>query len=248
MKIPTLIIDDEAPARKLLRTHLDEIDVIDVVGECRDGIEGLKSIQNLQPRLIFLDIHMPRLDGLEMLELIEEPPEVIFITAYDQYAIRAFEQNAIDYLLKPFEANRLLAAIQKVEARMASGKQAHLTNAIRETIVPGHAALSRIVAKTGHKIRVIEIEEIIFIEAQDDYVMFYLEQEKYLKQQTMRYYENHLSEEKFIRIHRSYIVNIQYVNSIDLNEKDSYFIKLKDGRSIPVSKSGYANLRDKLNF
>ena len=246
MKIKTLIIDDEAPARQLLRTYLGLAKEVEVVGECADGFDGLKSIQESQPELVFLDIQMPKLNGFELLELLDEKPQIIFTTAYDEYAIKAFEQNAVDYLLKPFSEKRLLEAVERAKQRIHDGGDSAVSKMMEEGDSSGF--LRRIVVKTGHKIRIIPTNEILYLEAQDDYVMIYLDKEKHLKQKTMRYFESKLDPSEFIRIHRSYIVRISFVGSIELYEKDSYIIKLKDGNSLPVSKSGYNNLRSKLNF
>jgi two-component system LytT family response regulator len=248
MTINTLIVDDEELARLLLKESLKEIPQINVVGEAENGFDALKLIADKKPQLIFLDVQMPKLTGLEMLELLDEKPEIIFITAFDQYALQAFEQNAVDYLLKPFTTKRLKDAIKRAEERLQSGEQSHQPIALQEKLRKGNDAIDRIVVKTGKKIRIIPVEEIHYLQAEDDYVSIHLDHEKHLKQKTMKYYESHLDPKDFVRIHRSYIVRIQFVDSIELYEKDSYIVKLKDGKTLPVSKSGYVKLRDSLRF
>ncbi len=245
MSIRAIIIDDEAPARSLIRSYLKDNQKIEVVGEFENGFDGLKGIHDLQPDLIFLDVQMPKLNGFELLELLEEMPAVIFTTAYDQYAVKAFEHNAVDYLLKPFSKTRLEQAIDKCLQKNNQNK-GDLKN-LSERSFTGEF-LDRIVVKTGLKIKIIYVHEIYYFEAQDDYVMIYIEGEKHLKQKTMRFFENNLEPQKFVRVHRKYIVNIDFAEQIELYEKDSYLIKLKTGVKLPVSKSGYNNLRKVLVF
>lgn len=248
MEIKTLIIDDEAPARQLLNAYLQNFSDVDVVGECKDGFAALKSIQELQPQLIFLDIQMPKLTGLELLEILDNPPEIIFTTAYDEYAIQAFERNAVDYLLKPFSEKRLEEAINRARRRIAGEETTENFQSLRNDLQQKGDMLSRVVVKTGNKIRIIDIDEIVYLEAQDDYVMLHLKGEKHLKQNTMRYFELHLDPHEFVRTHRSYIVRINQIASIELYEKESYVVKLKDGNILPVSRSGYSKLKEQLSF
>ena len=242
------MIDDEPLARSLLRNFLDEIEEVEIVGEYESGFEGLKGISDLKPELIFLDIQMPKLNGFEMLELVDEIPHVIFITAYDQYAVKAFESNAVDYLLKPYSRERLITAFQKAKELIEKPTK---HNKVKE-LIDDHQAqietIDRIAVKTGTKIKIIYTGEVEYLESQDDYVMIYTADGKYLKQKTMKFFESHLPTKSFIRVHRSYIVRIDFVEQIELYEKDSYIIKLKNSQTIPVSKSGYNRLRSALNF
>lgn len=217
------------------------------MAECSDGFQGLKTIQELKPDLVFLDVQMPKLNGFEMLELLENPPVIIFTTAYNEYAIKAFEMNAIDYLLKPFSRERFGKSVEKALRKAGSAEEA---GAVKEFInkVSVTEKTGRIVVKTGTKIQVISVEEIQYLEAQDDYVMLYTADGKFLKQQTMKHYEASLDSNEFVRIHRSYIVNIHEVTKIELYEKDSYQVLLKNGAKLPVSKSGYSLLRKELDF
>lgn len=244
-KITALIIDDEKLARDIIKKYLEQNDEIKILGECTNGFEGIKSINELKPGLIFLDIQMPKINGFEMLELLDYQPEIIFTTAFDQYAIKAFEVNATDYLLKPFSKERFDDALKKSFTKINNSLNSKdnykkLLTKINET----QEFLDRIVVKTNQKIVIIPVEKINYLEAQDDYVMIYAELGKFLKQQKMKFYEEHLNEKEFIRVHRSYIVNINVVKQIDLFEKESYKLTLKNGEKIPVSKSGYAKIKE----
>ncbi len=242
-----LIIDDEQLARELIKNYLKDFSGIQLIGECENGFEGAKLIAELKPDLVFLDIQMPKLNGFEMLELVDDPPEIIFITAHNDFAIKAFEMNAVDYLLKPYSKERLLAAIDKATERLKAGQQKDET--IRELIhQPLTETLERIVVKSGSKIRVIPVDKIIYLEAQDDYIMIYTDEGKHLKQGTMKHYEDHLDHSAFIRVHRSYIVRVDQVVQIEPYTKETYMLKLKNGTTLKVSRNGLKNLRDKLDF
>jgi two-component system, LytTR family, response regulator len=245
--IRALIIDDETLARELIKNYLKNQPGIEIIGECENGFEGVKNISELKPDLVFLDIQMPKLNGFEMLELTDNPPEVIFITAHNEFAIRAFEMNAIDYLLKPYSQDRLLAAVSKARDRIAAGGGAdkRISNLVQQPLTD---KLERIVVKTGTKIRIIPVDKIIYLEAQDDYIMVYTEEGKHLKQGTMKHYEDHLDNSRFIRVHRSYIVRIDQVTQLEPYGKDSYVLKLKNGASLKVSRNGLRNLKENFNF
>lgn len=245
--VKALIIDDEQLARQLIRNYLKSYEGIEIVGECENGFEGVRNITELKPDLVFLDIQMPKLNGFEMLELVDNRPEVIFITAHNDFAIRAFEMNAVDYLLKPYSQERLIAAVQKAAGKIktGAGKDKDLDQLIHQ---PLSEKLERIVVKTGTKIKVIPVDKISYFEAQDDYIMLYTDEGKHLKQGTMKYYEDHLDTSKFIRVHRSYIVRIDQVVQLEPYSKDNYLLKLKNGTALKVSRNGLKNLKDKLNF
>jgi two-component system LytT family response regulator len=245
--VKALIIDDEQLARQLIRNYLKSFEGIEIVGECENGFEGVRNIAELKPDLIFLDIQMPKLNGFEMLELVDNRPEIIFITAHNDYAIKAFEMNAVDYLLKPYSQERLIAAVQKAAEKIktGTGKDKDIEQLIHQ---PLSEKLERIVVKTGTKIKVIPVDKISYFEAQDDYIMLYTDEGKHLKQGTMKYYEDHLDTSKFIRVHRSYIVRIDQVVQLEPYSKDNYLLKLKNGTALKVSRNGLKNLKDKLNF
>lgn len=244
-KITVLIIDDEKLARDIIKKYLEQNEEVKILGECTNGFEGIKSINELEPDLIFLDIQMPKINGFEMLELLDYQPEIIFTTAFDQYAIKAFEVNATDYLLKPFSKERFDEALQKTIKKLNnSPPQKTDYEKLLTKINSTKEFLDRIVVKTFQKIVIIPVDKINYIEAQDDYVMIYTEFGKFLKQQKMKFYEEHLNVNEFIRVHRSYIINVNKVKQIELFEKESYKITLNNGDKIPVSKNGYVKLKE----
>jgi len=244
-KIKTIIIDDERLARDIIKIYLKKFENVELVAECSDGFDGLKQINELKPDLIFLDIQMPKLTGFEMLEILEEPPIIIFTTAFDQYALKAFEVNATDYLLKPFSAERFAEAMNKaikIITQIPPGKQK--LDGLMKVVEKRNEFLDRVVIKHGQKILIIPIEEIRYIEAQDDYTMLYTDKGNFLKQKTMKYFEENLNSKEFIRIHRSYFVKLSSVKQIEMFEKESYRVLLHEGKQLPVSKSGYQNLKE----
>ncbi len=244
-----IIIEDEQPARELVKNYLKAYPAIELLGEFSDGFSGIKAINELKPDLVFLDIQMPKLTGFEMLELLDEMPNIIFTTAYDQFAIKAFEMNAVDYLLKPFSRERFAQAIEKALDRF-SKKQNTKENLkeLKKHVQSAVDKLERVVVKTGSKIKVIPVEDIVWLESQDDYVMIYTAQGKYLKQETMKHFEEHLDPGQFIRVHRSYIVRLDAIVQLELYEKGSYLAVLSTGAKVKVSDSGYKNLKSKMNF
>lgn len=250
--IRCIIIEDEKPARDLLKNYLGEFDQVELLGEFDNGFDGLKAVNELKPDAIFLDVQMPKLTGFEMLEVLEHDPEVIFTTAYDQYAIQAFEQNAVDYLLKPFSRERFREAIGKLGSRMekqgASETARGNIEKIKIHLAEGDEKLYRIVIKKSGKIHVISTNDVNYLEAQDDYVMVYTREGKFLKQQTMKYFERHLDPDQFVRVHRSYIANISSIERIEPYEKSNYILILKDGNKVPVSRSGMQVLKENLDF
>ncbi|NJN27547.1 MAG: response regulator [Cyclobacteriaceae bacterium] len=246
--IRAILIDDEPLARRILKNYLAEIDKVEVVGEFENGFEGLKGINELKPDLVFLDIQMPKLNGFEMLELLDDLPHIVFTTAYDQFAVKAFENNAVDYLMKPFARDRLEAALDKARELICWPKAGNQTGELLHKLEHQVTTIDRIAVKTGNKIKIIYAEDIQYLESQDDYVMVYTAEGHFLKQKTMKFFESHLAPTSFIRVHRSYMVNIDSVSQVELYEKDSYIIKLKSGQTIPLSKTGYNRLRAALQF
>jgi two-component system LytT family response regulator len=245
--IRTIIVEDEALARDLLRSFLQDFAHIEIVGECANGFEGVKMINELKPDLIFLDIQMPKISGFEMLELLDHKPHIIFATAYDEYALKAFEFNAADYLLKPFSKERLKEAVAKVEGRIhREGPVSEMADKVLE--YPREGFLNRIVVKDRSKIHVIPVDQIRYIESMDDYVLIYTREARYVKQKTMKSLEEVLDPASFIRIHRSFIIRIEEINEIQQYEKESYVVVLHDKTKLKVSKSGYKNLKEALNF
>jgi two-component system LytT family response regulator len=238
-----IIIDDEPLARLIVREYLQAYPQLELVQECNDGFEGVKAIQQHQPGLIFLDIQMPKINGFEMLELIDQPPPVIFTTAFDEYAIKAFENNTVDYLLKPFSKERFDKAIQKWLDKGSVATLKNNTATLLDEVAQSPAQNQRVVVKTAGKIKIIPVEEVQFIEASDDYVKIITKDGSFLKNKTMAHFERSLDAQQFVRTHRSYIVNIEQVTRIDPYEKDGYLVLLKSGARVPVSKTGYAKLK-----
>jgi two-component system, LytTR family, response regulator len=238
-----LIIDDEPLARLIVKEYLQTYPQIELVQECNDGFEGVKAIQQHQPDLIFLDVQMPKINGFEMLELVTDPPAVIFTTAFDEYAIKAFENNTVDYLLKPFSKERFDKAIQKWLDNKTENSSKTNTQTLLESVAQSPSQNQRIVVKIAGKIKIIPVEEIHFLEASDDYVKIHTKEGSFLKNKTMGYFENVLDTQQFVRTHRSYIVSIQQVTRIDPYEKESYLVILKSGAKVPVSKTGYGKLK-----
>jgi two-component system LytT family response regulator len=248
-KIRIVIIDDEAPAREIIRHYLKEVNDTEVIDECADGFSGLKTISALKPDLIFLDIQMPRLTGIELVEVLTEKPEIIFTTAYDQYAIRAFELNAVDYLMKPFQKRRFLDAVKKAINKIRSGEgNKEPTNRLLSKKPESHSSINRFVVRKGNAINLIPVDQIRYVEAQDDYVMIYHSGGKALKQETMKFCEDNLSKADFVRIHRSYIVRIEQIKMIEPYGKDTHVAILQSGDKLPVSRSGYKHLKEELKF
>jgi two-component system, LytTR family, response regulator len=243
-----IVIDDEPLARSIIKEYLQYHPELTLIAECNDGFEGVKAIQQYQPDLIFLDIQMPKINGFEMLELIEEPPGVIFTTAFDEYAIRAFESHAVDYLLKPFSRERFDKAILKwSQAGKIGGSKEQLVPLL-DTVSNSPAEQHRVVVKLSGKIRIIPIEDIKYLEAADDYVKIHSSEGAFLKNKTMGHFENVLNKSLFVRTHRSYMVNVGEITRIDPYEKDNHLAILKSGVRIPVSKTGYAKLKTVLGL
>lgn len=243
--VKTMIIDDEPLASSLVQEYLEAYPEFEITGIYQNGFEGLKAIQESKPDLIFLDIQMPKLNGFEMLELLEDPPAVIFTTAFDAYAMKAFDAHAVDYLLKPFSSERFKKALEKF---LLMGK----TKSVEELLdkeSPGLGeTLRRVVLKDRNEIKIIPVSEIQYLEANDDYVNLYSTQGKFLKNKTLSYFEKNLPKDLFVRVHRSYIVKIDQIHRIEPLEKDSQVIRLRSGQSIPVSKTGLPKLKSVLGI
>lgn len=239
--IRAILIDDEPLSREIIKSYLKKFPTVDVVAECNDGFEGVKSIQEHQPDLIFLDIQMPKINGFEMLELVNPVPHVIFITAFDEYALKAFEANAIDYLLKPVSEDRFEKALKKFLAKFPQ-PEAPLQEFL-ETVSQSNTLVNRIVVKTGNKVKIIPVHEIQYLEADDDFVKIVTHEGSFLKNKTMAYYEKVLDPQHFVRVHRSYIVHLSQITKIEPYQKETHLAILRTGQQIPVSKTGYARLK-----
>ncbi|NUO81504.1 response regulator [candidate division KSB1 bacterium] len=237
-----LLIDDEELARQLLREYLAAHEEVEIVAECTNGFEAVKALTELQPDLIFLDVQMPKLNGFEVLELVERRPAVIFTTAYDEYALRAFAVHAVDYLLKPFSAERFAEALQ--HAQNLLGREQAVPFAELATAARGsNSPLERILIREGTEVRVIPVGKIDYLEAQDDYVAIKALGQTHLKAIALAELERNLDARRFVRIHRSYIVNLERIAKIELYAKDSRRVVLNDGAQLPVSRAGYSKLQ-----
>lgn len=239
-----IIIDDEPLARSIITEYLKNHEDFEVIAECSDGFDGVKKIAELEPDLIFLDIQMPRINGFEMLELLSDSPSIIFTSAFDQYALKAFEASAVDYLLKPFTKERFDTAIDKWKktGNLASNPISNLTE-IENKQPDEHL---RVVIKDGAEIKIIPTSEIHYFEAYDDYVKVYTKEKYHLKKKTMNYFEKVLNPSQFTRIHRSYIININELTKIEAFEKNSYVAVLRSGKRIPISRTAYGPLKESL--
>lgn len=243
--IKAILIDDEPLARHIVKEYLNKHQDIIIVDECGDGFEGVKAITQHKPDLIFLDIQMPKINGFEMLELLEVQPSVIFITAYDEYAIKAFELHAVDYLLKPFSQERFDKALLKWKENQP-GTQKNTAPLIENSLQ--REEQQRIVVKKGSNIVILPIHQVEYIEAFDDYVKVHTREGFYLKKKTMAHYEKSLDARQFVRVHRSYLLNLQELTRIEPLEKDNHVALLKSGVRIPLSQSGYGKLKEVLGI
>lgn len=238
----TIIVEDEAPARAILREYLGGRDDVEVVAECANGFEAVKAIAELAPDLVLLDIQMPKLDGFEVLELVERDVAVVFVTAYEEHAVRAFEVHAVDYILKPPSRDRLNEAVERVKRRLAAG----VSTPVREVTAaarPRRGPAPRILVREGAAVHVIPTAELDLVEANDDAVLLRSRGKVYRKQRALSEIEAQLDPARFVRVHRSFIVNVARLARIDLYAKDSRIATLADGTKVPVSRAGYARLR-----
>lgn len=239
-----IIIDDEPLARMVVVEYLQLFTEFQVVAECDDGFQGVKAIAQHKPDLVFLDIQMPKINGFEMLELLDAPPAVIFTTAFDEYAIKAFEANSIDYLLKPFNKERFEHAIEKW--KKLNHTVGNRIEALTENTSKQNEEKNRVVVKSGADIKIIPVQDIHYIEAYDDYVKIFTADNYYLKKKTMNYYEQTLDKSAFYRTHRSFIINLEQLTKIEQLEKNTYLAILKNGKRIPLSRSAYTRMKEVL--
>jgi two-component system, LytTR family, response regulator len=240
-KIAVMIVDDEDLARHVLRELLQAHSDVEIIAECANGLEAVKAVAEEKPDLLFLDVQMPKLTGFDVLELIGRDIAVIFVTAYDQYAMRAFDVHAVDYLLKPVGRDRFDAALERAKSRL--GEKMPRGEDLAAAARSPQQFLERIVVKDGTKVTLIPIAKLDYVEAQDDYVALASAGKKILKQQTIASLEAGLDPDSFVRIHRSYIVNLERVARIEPYGKDSRLAILNDGSRLPVSRAGYARLK-----
>ena len=236
------IVDDEALARGVVREYLAGMEDVQIVAECANGFEAVKAVNEFRPDLLLLDVQMPKLDGFEVLELVGRDVAVVFVTAYDEFALRAFEVHAVDYLVKPFSAARLAEAIERVRGRLG---RPGIEAPIRELVAaarPSTETSTRVLVRDGSKVHVIPVQKIDYVQAQDDYVSFASEGKEYLKDQTLADAEASLDPAKFVRVHRSYLLNVERLVRVELDAKENRVAVLADGKRLPVSRAGYAKL------
>ncbi len=240
-----LIVDDEMLARSILSEHLTQIPEIEIVGQAANGFEAVKLAEELRPELIFLDIQMPKLSGFEVLELLgPRAPAVIFVTAYDEFALRAFQVHAVDYLLKPVEAARLAEAMERAAERLRTRAPVAAADKLAAAARPPGRPLERILIREEGRVVVLPIDRIDFVEAQDDYLSFASGGKRHRKQQTLSELETQLDQARFVRIHRSFLLNVERLARIELFGKDSWLAILNDGAKLPVSRTGYTRLKE----
>jgi two-component system, LytTR family, response regulator len=244
MSIRAIIVDDEDLARGLLREYLREQRDIAVIAECTNGFDAVKAVSEHKPELLFLDVQMPKLNGFEVLELIGSDLAVVFVTAHDQYAMKAFDAAAVDYLLKPFDIERFRTALQRARRRLAERTSVSEPSELRNAALPPGQFLQRIVVKDGVRIHIIPVDQLQYAEAQDDYVALHSAGKTYLKQQTISSLESSLDPSRFVRTHRSFLVNLECVAKVEPYTKDSRLAILANGSQIPVSRAGYLRLKE----
>ncbi|MGY6743900.1 MAG: LytR/AlgR family response regulator transcription factor [Cecembia sp.] len=237
MRLKTLIIDDEPLATTIIQEYLMDYPEVEVCAVVHNGFDGMKAIQTHQPDFIFLDIEMPKINGFELLELLESPPAIIFTTAYDQYAVKAFDNAAVDYLLKPFSKSRFAQAMTKINQNLS-----------QQAISSYPESLSRIVLKEKGEIKIIPVTVVRYLEANDDYVNIHTDEGKFLKNKTLTSYEQSLPSDEFVRVHRSYLVKVSEIVKMEPYEKEGFILLLRKGEKIPVSKNGYIKLKKVLGI
>ena len=240
--ISAMVVDDEELARNVIKEHLAAHPAVRLLGESSNGFDAVKAVDELKPDLLFLDIQMPKLDGFEVLELLDPQPAVVFVTAFDQHALRAFEVHAVDYLLKPFSKERFEEALTRVKARLSNGRASRIEAAELNNTAKGDWPLDRIVVKDGPKVTLIPLADLDFIQAQDDYVLLKTPEKGHLKQQTLTSLEQRLDPARFFRIHRSFIIQLDRLIRLEQTETESWVAVLRGGARLPVSKSGYSRL------
>jgi two-component system LytT family response regulator len=236
-----VIVDDEPLARAVVREYASADPGLEIVADCANGFEAVKAVSELAPDLVLLDVQMPKLDGFEVLELLGREQPVVFITAYDQYALRAFEVHAVDYLLKPFSAERFQAAIDRARERVRAREAVPVEAMVRDAR-PRTGYAERVLIRDGANVHVLPVDAIDYVEAQDDYVAYTSAGKRYLKDQTLAAVEAALDPACFVRVHRSFVLNVERIAKVELYAKDSRIAILRDATRIPVSRAGYARL------
>ena len=247
MSIRAVIADDEELARQILREYLSKQTDIEIAGECENGLAAVKMVSELKPDLLFLDVQMPKLDGFEVLELIDAKLAVVFVTAYDQYATKAFDAAAVDYLLKPFDISRFETALDRVRRRLSSPSKPLAPAELRTAALPPGRYAERIVIRDGARVHILPVAQVDYVEAQEDYLAIRSAGKSHLKQQTLSSLEASLDPKKFVRVHRSFVVNLERISKIEAYTKDSRIAILTDGVKIPVSRGGCLKLKEAMD-
>ena len=244
--IKAIIVDDEPLARASLKSALGVFDDVEILKECANGFEAVQAVQALRPDVVFLDIQMPKLDGFDVAELLgDESPLVVFVTAYDEYAIRAFETKALDYLLKPVQGERLAKTLERIKEHLAQDDFPPIDKLL-EAHRKNSSPITRILVRDRSDVHIIPVEDVMYIEAQDDYIEIHTTKGSFLKNERISNLEDALDSGQFCRIHRSFIMNIEFLSKIEPHTKDSKLAILKNGRNLPISRSGYAKLTELL--
>lgn len=242
-KITAIIVDDEPHARQGMQTALSKFAELDIVAICENGLQAVKAVNELKPQLLFLDIQMPKLDGFDVLELLgEQTPFVIFVTAYNEYAVQAFEANAIDYLLKPVDPKRLEQAVEKIVRKVASQTPSAFNSVLIDS-ARENELLQRILVRDGSEVHVLAVDGVCYIEAADDYVAIQTEDATHIKLDRLNKLQEKLDPRVFCRIHRSYLLNVNYLSRIETETKDTKTAILANGKELPISRSGYSSLK-----
>ena len=238
------IVDDEELARRVLREYLDDVPNVEIVAECGNGFEAVKAVVERRPDVLILDVQMPKLDGFEVLELVGKDVAVIFSTAYDAYALRAFDVHAVDYIVKPYSPERLNEALTRARERIARRERVSIPREAIAAAQPDRGFPSRVLVRDGARVHIVPVATIDFVQAQDDYVCFHAEGKEYLKDETLGDVEASLDPARFVRIHRSYLLNIDRLARVELDERENRVAVLKNGKKLPVSRTGYQRLSD----
>jgi two-component system, LytTR family, response regulator len=240
-----LIVDDEAPARSILREHLERVPGVRVLADCANGLEALRAAGELSPDVVFLDIEMPKLSGFEVLELLDPKIAAVFVTAYDEWAVQAFDVHAVDYVLKPFEAARIAAAVERARERLAS-RSPRDADALAAAARPAGTWLERVVVRDGSRVHFIPVDKLLTVRAQDDYVEISSEGRTFLKSQTLANLAAGLDPRRFVRVHRSHLLRVDAIARLEAYARGSYVAILTDGSRVPVSREGHARLKEAL--
>ncbi len=237
-----ILADDEPLARSYLRELLAAHPEVTVLAECRNGLEAARAIAQHRPDLAFLDVEMPKLDGFEVLDLVEGPLAVVFVTAFDHYAVRAFEAHAVDYLRKPFSPERLAAALERVRQRIGQPRTLD-ANLLRKEAFPDRPFAERLAVKNGAEVVIVDAADLDYATSEDDYVNLHVGTKSWLKHQSLASLEQALDPRRFVRIHRTCLVNVDRVTRLEQETRDTFSVVLRDRTELRATRQGYLRLR-----